>query len=96
MSYSFTITADTKEEATRQIREKFDEVVAAQPSHAADREAAVVAGQTLTRLLADPPEGDEIYVNMYGSLSWKHDAPDQFPNGSLTVNVVVRNKIRPD
>ena len=39
-----------------------DAVVVAQPSHAADKEAAVVAAQTLVRLLAEPHEGTEIYV----------------------------------
>jgi len=92
MSYSFSITAETKTDATRQIREQFDDVVAAQPSHAADKEAVVDAAQTLVRLLAEPHEGDEIYVNMYGSLGWRHDAPDEFLSASATINVSLRNK----
>jgi hypothetical protein len=92
MSYSFSVTADTKEDATRQIREQFDIVVASQPSHAADKEAAVVAAQTLVRLLAEPHEGDEIYVTMYGSLGWRNDAPDEFLSAGLTIGASVRNK----
>lgn len=90
MSYSFSVTADTKEDATRQIRERFDEVVVAQPSHTADKGAAVVAAQILVRVLADPQDGAEIFVNMYGSLSWR--AADVFTSASLTINASLRDK----
>jgi hypothetical protein len=92
MSYSFTVAADTKDEAIRRIREKFDAIVKAQPSHASDREAAVVAAQTLVRLLAEPAEDDEVYVIMNGSLSWNADAPNEFLNAGLGVNVMLRKK----
>jgi hypothetical protein len=65
----------------------------AQPSHAAGKEAAVVAAQTLVRLLAEPHEGDEICVNMYGSLGWRHDTdPMEFLSASLNINASLRNK----
>jgi hypothetical protein len=92
MSYSFSVTADTKADATGKIREQFDAVVAAQPSHAADKEAAVVAAQTLVRLLAEPSDGDEIYVSMNGSLGWKHDAPEEFLHANVTINTSLRPK----
>lgn len=97
MSYSFAVTASSKVDATRQIREQFDAVVAAQPSHAADKEAAVVAAQTLVRILADPQEGDEIYVSMYGSLGWDqlgrdHDAPEKFIAAGVSISASLRKK----
>jgi hypothetical protein len=92
MSYSFSVTADTKQEATHKIREKFDEVVLAQPSHVADREAAVVAAQTLVRLLADPKEGEEIAVSMNGSVGWKYDSPEEFLHANVTINTSMRKK----
>lgn len=92
MSYSFSITADTKAEATGKIRDQFDAVVVAQPSHAADKEAAVVAAQALVRLLAEPHDGDEIYVSMNGSLGWKHDVPEEFLHANVTINTSLRNK----
>lgn len=92
MSYSFSITADTKADATHKIREQFDAVVVAQPSHAADKEAAVVAAQTLVRLLAEPHEGDEIFVSMNGSLGWKSESPDEFLHANVTINTSLRNK----
>lgn len=93
MSYSFSVTGGTKEDVTGQIRSRFDHVVASQPYHAADKEAAVVAAQVLVRLLAEPREGDEIYVSMHGSLSWRHDAPDEFLGASVSINVSLRNKV---
>ncbi len=92
MSYSFSITANSKTDATRQIREQFDAVVVAQPPHAADREAAVVAAQTLVRLLADPSEGDEICVSINGSLSWTHGDPNRFVGANLSVYTSLRTK----
>lgn len=92
MSYSFSVTADTKEDATRKIREQFDAVVVAQPSHAADKEAVVVAAQTFVRLLAEPHAGDEIYVNICGSLSWRHDVPEEFLGADTSINASLRNK----
>lgn len=92
MSYSFSVTADSKEDATKQIREQFDAVVVAQPSHAADKEAAVVAAQTLVRLLAELNQDDEICVNMNGSLGWKHDAPSEFLHANVSINTSLRRK----
>lgn len=92
MSYSFSVTADTKAEATRQIRERFDDVVSAQPSHAADKEAAIGAAQTLVRLLTEPYDGEEIYVSMNGSLSWVNGLPEKFTQASVNINVSLRNK----
>lgn len=94
MSYSFSVTADNKMDATRQIREQFDAVVVAQPSHAADKEAAVVAAQTLVRLLAEPHDGDEIHVNMSGSLGWQHDSPEEFLHANVTISTSLRNKAK--
>lgn len=91
MSYSFSVTANTKVEATGKIREQFDAVVSAQPSHAADKEAAVVAAQTLVRLLAEPRDGDEIYVSMSGSLGWKHESTDEFIHANVSINTSLRS-----
>lgn len=92
MSYSFSVTASDKTDATKQIRDQFDAVVASQPSHAADKEAAVVAAQSLVRLLAEPHEGDELYVSVSGSLSWKHDVPEEFLGANLNISASLRNK----
>ena len=92
MSYSFSVTADTKAEATDKIREQFDAVVLAQPSHAADKEAATVAAKNLIKLLAEPHEGDEIYVSMGGSLGWQHDVPGRFLHANVSISTSLRSK----
>lgn len=97
MSYSFSVTAATKEESTAKIREKFDDVVVAQPTHAADKEAAVVAAQTFVRLLAEPKDDEEIYVIVNGSLGWNYDqgmAPTEFLHADLNLNVSLRAKTK--
>lgn len=94
MSYSFSVTAATKAEATGKIREQFDTVVAAQPAHSADKEAAVVAAQTLVSLLADPKEGDEVYVSMNGSVGWQNDAPDKFLHADVSIQTSLRPKAK--
>jgi hypothetical protein len=90
MSYSISATADTKEDAARQIKERFDAIVVSQPSHAADKEAALAAAGAFIDLLADPPQGHEVYVSMYGSLSWHHETPEEFIAAGCSVSVSLR------
>lgn len=92
MSYSFSITADTKAEAKQKISDAFDNVVNGQPSHAADQAAAVACGQAFVDTLADPHDGDEIFVSMYGSLSWKKDEPKEILAAGVSVSASLRNK----
>lgn len=94
MSYSFSVSADSKEDATGKIREQFDAVVVNQPSHAADKEAAVVAAQSLVRLLVDPKDGEEIYVSMNGSLGWHSADPSQILHANVNINTSVRAKAK--
>ena len=94
MSYSFSVTADNKTDATRQIREQFDAVVLAQPSHDADKEAAVVAAQSLVRVLVDPQEGEEIHVSMSGSLGWRWESDNEFTSAQVNINASLRNKTK--
>ena len=87
MSYSFSLTAATKADAKHMIREKFDGVIESQPKHAADKESAVVAGQTLVDLLAEPHEGDKVIVSMNGYLSWTFDGEITQASVSVTVGL---------
>jgi hypothetical protein len=68
VTYSFEVTAATKAEAKQKIAKEFDNVVAYQPIHAADRAPAQAAGEAFIDALIDPPDGQEIYVNIYGSV----------------------------
>lgn len=72
MSYSFTAKASSKQQAKDLIAENFENVVATQGVHAADRSAAVACGQAFVDVLtAEPGENEEIQVSMYGSLGWR-------------------------
>ena len=71
MSYSFGITAATKDEAGEKIEAEWGKIVIAQPSHAADRQAAQDAAKAFIGVLKEPSEGECIKVDMYGSLSWR-------------------------
>lgn len=91
MSYSFSVAAASKADAVAKVAAAFDQVVASQPTHAADKEAAVAAAGAFIDLLQDPGEGEQIAVNMYGSLGWKQsDAPPtSFISGNVSVSASV-------
>ena len=93
MSYSFIVTADTKDDAGKKVEEQLGQVVASQPSHEFDRQVAQNAAEGFIDVLADPKEGEEIYVSVVGSLSWSGDpAPNVFSNASVSVHASVRTK----
>jgi hypothetical protein len=71
MSYSFTVSGTSKADAVAKVAAEFEHVVAAQPVHAADKDAAVAAATAFVVLLQEPAENEFIAVNVYGSLSWQ-------------------------
>jgi hypothetical protein len=84
MSYSFNVRAPSKASALAGVETKLDEVVAAQPIHAHDRETAgSVAGELLT-LIGEPDDGEEMSVNVSGSC-WQRDGV--FKGVSLSVDI---------
>lgn len=89
MSYSFSVKAPTKAEAKAKVAEQFAAVVAGQPTHAADQNAAVACAEAFINTLADPNEGDEVHVSMNGSLSWSN--VDEYTGASVTVYASLRN-----
>lgn len=95
MSYSFMITADTKVDVTGKIREHLDAIAATQLAHKVDKETVMVAAENLVRLLEDPKQGEEIYLMIYGSLTWGREAgegPCEFKSVSATINASLRPK----
>jgi len=90
VSYSFTITANNADEAGVKVEEELGKVVTAQPSHAADRQAAQIAAEAFIDVLVDPREGECITVSMSGSLGWR-DA-DVFINASVNVSAYIAPK----
>lgn len=70
MSYSFTVTATSKEAAKIGAAKAFDEMALQQPMHKRDREAALASANAVIDLLVDDPE-KAISVSMSGYVSWR-------------------------
>ncbi len=93
MSYSFTVRAATKADALAAIGPKFDEVVSAQPVHAADREVAIATAAAIIGLVEEPAEGQELSVSVHGWLQWTYGStdadtpPTEFTGASVGVSV---------
>jgi hypothetical protein len=84
MSYSFNVAASTKAEAKARISAEFDKVVASQPVHAADRDAAEAAAAAFVDVLADPADGEEIRVSVHGSVGWRTEG--EFTHSNVGVS----------
>jgi hypothetical protein len=81
MSYSFAVSGTSKADAVAKVADEFEQVVAAQAVHAADKDAAVAAATAFVGLLQEPAENEVIAVSVYGSLSWQ-DYSDTAPTAS--------------
>lgn len=93
MSYSFSITAADKDEASKKVAEELAKVCESQPTHAKDREAAQAAVDAFVALLPAPVEGQQFYINVNGSLGWNGDGNDRvFTSASISVNASVAAK----
>ena len=88
MSYSFSITADTKEEAGSLVEQELAKVVVAQSVHDADRQAAQDAAEAFIDLLTEPSEDEEVSVSLTGSLSWRDE--NVFVGASVNVSAYIR------
>lgn len=94
MSYSFGITAASKADAITKVGAEFDQVVANQPPHAADKKAVVEAASAFVGLLREPGDSEQLSVNVYGSLGWEGDysAPTAFRSGNVSVSASIEAK----
>lgn len=84
MSYSFSITANTKDEAGVKVEAELANVVNGQPVHQADRQAAQNAAESFINMLADPGETECIVVSVSGSLGWR--AEGVFTSANVNVS----------
>ncbi len=93
MSYSFGITGASKADAAAKVAAEFDQVVANQPSHAADKEAAVAAASAFINILREPRDGEQITVSMHGSLGWESaSSPVVFLSSNVGVSASITAK----
>jgi hypothetical protein len=86
MSYSFSVTAAGKVAAKAALAAKFDEVVAAQPIHARDREAAIANGNAAIDLLVDDA-ALHIAVSMNGYVGWRENLTEAGDNDLTAASI---------
>jgi hypothetical protein len=87
MSYSFSVTAKTKDEAGKKVEAELGKVVTSQSVHDADRQAAQDVAEAFIDVLRDPIESEVVGVSMSGSLGWQKEG--EFSNASVNVNAWV-------
>lgn len=93
MSYSFSVTAATKDEAGKKVEEQLAQVVAGQPVHDFDRQTAQDAAEAIIEHLASPGEGQEVCVYVSGSLGWNSEpAANNFTSANVSVTASIRDK----
>lgn len=73
MSYSFSVRGATKAIALQNVVAQLDEVVAAQPIHAADRSQAQAAAIAFLALVPDDAGDQDFFVSVHGSVGWQGD-----------------------
>lgn len=93
MSFSFTVTRATKDEAALQVKVEMDTVVANQPEHAADAPHVLSTVEDYLTLLVDDPTKD-VYLSISGSLQFDNwSDPDKKPSGvNVSVYATLSNK----
>lgn len=85
MSYSFSIKAGNKADAIDAVVTQFDSIVIAQPTHEADKKAAIAAASAFIELLSEPKINEEIRVSVNGSLGWDGVNPTVFRHANVNV-----------
>lgn len=90
MSYSFSVTASAKDEAKQKIGEQFDTVLAGQPVHSVDRDAAQAAAEAFVDVLHDPAANEEIRVSVSGSVGWRSEGV--FTHSNVSVSAILATK----
>lgn len=90
MSYSFSVTADTKDEASEKVEAELDVVVSAQAVHTADRQAVQDTVKAFLAVLRDLKDNEHVYVYVSGSLAWQDG--DVFVGASVSVSAQIELK----
>jgi len=91
MSYSFQVRGASIVVALAAAAAAFDEVVASQPTHAADKAPALAAAEALAALI-HPDDTKDVVIAMNGYLSWKYpnhtmEGTPEFSGVACTVSV---------
>lgn len=90
MSYSFGVTANSKDEAGAKVATELSKVVESQPMHAADKDAAQCAAVAFIAALREPGESECVGVSMSGSLCWQSEG--MFTSASVNISAYIAPK----
>lgn len=93
MSYSFNLTAATKNEAKLKARERFADEVARQPCHARDQAAFVATVDHLVSMLPDDDTKD-VYLACSGYVSGDWQQGDLVSLTGVSINVNAQHVAR--
>jgi hypothetical protein len=88
MSYSFSVSAPSKDEAKTKVRDELVRVTTAQPVHALDSDQAFEAVAAFIELLHDDPTRD-VSASISGSISTT-DQNVTHANVNVTVQLAAR------
>lgn len=86
MSYSFSVKASNKSAAKEAVAAKFDEVLAVQPIHQRDKDAALANVNSVIDLLADDLTRD-VSVSVNGYVGWKEVLREDCSNPLQNVSI---------
>lgn len=89
MSYSFSARGETKSDVMKAVAAGFDNVVASQPVHSADRAQAMAAVEAFLGIVPETA-GKDFLVSVNGSLGWSGllGSPEQaFTGAGVGVSV---------
>lgn len=89
MSYSFQVRAGTKAEAKQAVVSQFDAIVANQPVHEVDRDAAAAAATAFIDMLGEPQDGATVNVSVNGYLTWREEG--DYTSANVTVSASLKN-----
>lgn len=90
MSYSFNVTAKTKDEIGIKVEAELEKVVSSQPTHEVDRQVAQDAAEALVDILTNTEENEIISVNVSGSVSWQGEG--DYKSANLSINTSIQKE----
>lgn len=89
MSYSFSKRGATRAAVLAMVSAQFDEIVAQQPIHAADRAQAQAVAESFLAIVPDADDTQDYYIAMHGSVSYTWNSPDNTPDRILGASLGV-------
>ena len=93
MSYSFSITGETKAAARARIERELEQVVIAQAVHKVDRDQAQIAANAVLDVLPNANEGEVYAVTVSGYVSWKEVGDvKQITGASIQVSASIKQQ----